>query len=194
MTDALVSSGISLSPYLYGGIGFVAIVAGALILLFRRKSRLKLEREALQKSFNTQTLPQPAVSLKSQATPTAEEEPQGSLTPTDQKPEEDNAAEQSGVDLTAMFKMAPSVPEKESQKDPAPANDASKQAPEPASNESSSQSPKLPAKEDSMLDLFTTEIAEDSNVAKLASSLEDIAVSDIMNEAHDLVKKLRGHH
>jgi hypothetical protein len=45
-----------------------------------------------------------------------------------------------------------------------------------------------------MLDLFTTEIAEDSNVAKLASSLEDIAVSDIMNEAHDLVKKLRGHH
>jgi len=59
--------------------------------------------------------------------------------------------------------------------------------------EVSPKEPQKPAKmPDDMLNLFATEVAEDSSLGKFAASLEDIEAADILKNALDVREKLKG--
>lgn len=191
MTDALADSGMALSPFLYGGIGVALVMIAGLFLLFRRKARLQLKQSALQKSYSNQALEQPAVNLENMVPPDVAE-PQGSPIPEEQQPVEDSD-EHLGEELTAVFRMAASSQTDDIEEEPGPAGDQPNQEIEFINKDDSPDgSQKQHQGQDSMLDLFTAEVTEDSNIGKLAASLDNVEIEDIMGDAQDLIQKLRG--
>ena len=61
--------------------------------------------------------------------------------------------------------------------------------PEASDNEYQQQKPETKG---SMLDLFTTEVVEESDVSQLAAKLSDIDIHDLSEEAQELINQLRG--
>lgn len=193
MLDTLSSSGMS-SIFLYGGIAVAFVVIGGLFFLYRRKASLQSKQDALQKAYSAQTLEQPVVNLENLAAPdeanvpqensAASSEanlPQENIAASDDKPVEETN-EQSETDITAMFRAAGSLP----------SDDESEEGPESTSDGAGGESKKQPAGQDAMFDLFTAQVDEDSNIGKLAASLDDVDIGDIMGDAQDLVRKLGG--
>jgi len=181
MMDALANSGVVTSPYIYGGIGVILAVIGGLIFLFRRKTRLKLKQGTLQEAYSTQAQEQFAVNIENSAAPDEANDHQDIDAPTDQQPIE-ATEEQPVLDIAAMFRAAgPSLSEDESEKELDPADDNS-------SDETQKQRPSG----DAMLDLFTTEVEEDDTVGKLAATMDNVDVNDIMSDAQSLINQLKG--
>jgi hypothetical protein len=196
MTDALADSGMALSPFLYGGAGVAVVAIAGLYLLFRRKVRLQLKRTSLQKAYSSQTLEQPAVNLgNSAAPPGTVEEPQESLTPEDDGQLIGETEEQLAPELAAMFRTAEpssSDDDDDTEKESEPVADKPQKEPESDKKDSADESQKQQPGGDTMLDLFTAEVTEDSNIGKLAASLDNVELEDIMGEAQSLIKKLKG--
>lgn len=63
------------------------------------------------------------------------------------------------------------------------------EAEEPASD---SESQKQPKTEDSVFDLFKDEIVEESDISKLAVTLNNVDAHDVLEEAQNLINQLRG--
>ena len=61
--------------------------------------------------------------------------------------------------------------------------------PEASDNEYQQQKPETKG---SMLDLFTTEVVEESDVSQLAAKLSDIDIHDLSEEAQELINQLKG--
>ncbi len=187
MVEPLADSGMMISPLIYGGIGIALVAIGGFIFLFRRKSRLRLKQEAVQTAYGTgQEQKDFALNMESLSAQDTANDPQESsaTAEAEQQPVEDTG-EQGGADTAGMFSAAePSAPGDEAEETSEPADDnAEDKPPEP---------PEQPKGEDSMLDLFTAEVVDDSNAGKLAASLDNVDMSDIMGEAQSLVRKLKG--
>lgn len=182
--DALANSGMMISPMVYGGIGVAIAVIGGFIFLFRRKSRLRLKQEAVQTAYGTgQEQKDFALNMESLSAQDTANDPQESsaTAEAEQQPVEDTG-EQGGADTAGMFSAAePSAP-----------GEKAEETPEPADDNAGDKPPEQPKGEDSMLDLFTAEVVDDSNAGKLAASLDNVDMSDIMGEAQSLVRKLKG--
>ena len=198
MVDALTNTGMMTSPLMYGGIGVAMAVIGGFIFLFRRQVRLQLEQENVKAAYSIQqeqkdfavkleNLPAPdkADDIQVSSAPGTANDLQVSNAPAEaeQQPIEDTS-EQDGVDIAQTFRAAePSASEDENEET---------QTPEPTDDNSGDKPPEKQKSEDAMFDLFTTEIEDDSNVGKLAASLDNVDINDIMTEAQSLLQKLRG--
>ena len=136
------------------------------------------------------------VNIEDSAAPDETNNHQESDAPTDQPPIE-ATGEQPVVDIAAKLRAAgSSLSEDESEKELEPADENSNDEPqkqlEPADENSNDETQKQRPSGDAMLDLFATEVEEDDTVGKLAASLDDVDVNDIMSEAQSLINQLKG--
>lgn len=188
--DALANSGMVTSPLVYGGIGVAIAVIGGFIFLFRRKTKLQLKQETIQAAYSTQQEQKDfTANMEKLSAPDKANDLQASnaFAEAEQQPAEDTS-EQGGGDITEMFHAPePSESEDEPEETPEPVED------NPDDNsDAKPPEPEQPKSEDAMFDLFTTEIEDDSNATKLAASLDNVDINDIMGEAQSLIQKLRG--
>ncbi len=193
--DALANSGMMISPMVYGGIGVAIAVIGGFIFLFRRKTKLQLKQETIQAAYSTQQEQKDftANMVENLSAPDKANDLQASnaFAEAEQQPAEDTS-EQGGVDITGMFHAPePSESEDEPEETPEPVDDNPDDNSD-ANSDAKPPEPEQPKSEDAMLDLFTTEVEDDSNAGKLAASLDNVDINDIVGEAQSLIQKLRG--
>ena len=183
-------------------IGICILAAAIVITIFTTKSTPK--KGITQK--------QPVENIEAKATPKKRHAPQRSSAPPDQRPIDE------GLDINerlstplpgvtspeleinaALLPLDQGIPNVEPIKKDKSEVNIPQEEPEPIErepeelNEASDDGYReQPTTEDAVLNLFTAEMAEESNISKFAANLNNIDVHDLPEEARKLINQLKG--